>query len=276
MCVNWLCKYVCTCMHTVISSHRYQTSSHVFHFHICGMTHWYVRHYSFVGTYTYILYYHPIDTSHDSFMRVAWLRLYIRMHTYRIIIPWICALRLYPQFLSNIPLSYLRHNSLICTTLLIRGYICIHTVLSSHRYARSGFIPSFWAVLCTWNETQHHVRMSHVAYINESCTLQHTATHWTTDGRTKDLRLVASINESWHCNTLRHAATRCNTPHDYRGISHAGHVNEPCHCNALRHTATHCNTLQHTTRLQANEPCGTNQWVMPHTWMCHGSQMNTS
>jgi len=226
-------------------------------------------------TYAYIPYYHPIDTSHDWFMSVTWLRLYIRRHTYRIIIPWICALRLYPQFLSNVPLSYLWHDPLICTTILFGGYICIHTVLSSHRYARSGFIPSFWAVLCTWNETPHHVRMSHVAYVNELCTLQHTATYChTLHYRWKD-RIFKDCGMHQWVMSLQHAATRCNT------LQHTTRLqgNKSCGIHqwvvSLQRAATRCNTLQHIARLQANEPCGAKQWVMSHTWMCHDSQMNT-
>jgi len=100
------------------------------------------------------------------------------------------------------------------------------------------------------NTLQTHSTTHGVQYSGPHCntaTLQHTATHYSSENRCSDMYMIACASmwdEVCAC-ALRHTPTYCITRQ--HTVTHGNTLQHTAtHCNTLKHTAAHCNTLQHT------------------------------
>ena len=143
---------------------------------------------------------------------------------------------------------YVGHDSFICETWVILGYVNTHRGLFFNRMQHTA---------------THCIKLQYSA--THCNTMQHTATHCNTwnclrqqaskSSHSQDATHCNMLHQSAaHCNTLPNTATRCITlQHTATHCQTLQHTATHCitlqhdasHCNMLQHTAAHCNTLQH-------------------------------
>jgi len=142
-----------------------------------------------------------------------------------------------------------------------------------------------------------HIRISHLAHVNESC---HTNKWVVSHMRTRRRTYRWGMTHMWRSH-VTHMSESCHTcelvaPHVRKSqATHITKYKEMSRTDELagrqvptHHVATHCNTLRRTatgSKLRLERTCPlaqmeeswhTREWVMAHWWIGNGAHMNES